>query len=86
VPTLAVWVEDSGPGMSAEVLRQATTPFFTTRTGGTGLGLAVADYWVTRHGGALHIESEPGRGTRVRATLPLRRREGPIRPRGEEAR
>jgi len=86
VPTLAVWVEDSGPGMSAEVLRQATTPFFTTRTGGTGLGLAVADYWITRHGGALHIESEPGRGTRVRATLPLRRREGPIRPRGEEAR
>jgi two-component system nitrogen regulation sensor histidine kinase GlnL len=86
VPTLGVWIEDSGPGMSAEVLRQATTPFFTTRAGGTGLGLAVADYWITRHGGVLHIESEPGRGTRVRATLPLRRGEGPIRPRGEEAR
>ena len=86
VPTLAVWIDDSGPGMSGEVLRQATTPFFTTRTGGTGLGLAVADYWVTRHGGALSIESELGRGTRVRATLPLRRSDGPIHPRGEEAR
>jgi two-component system nitrogen regulation sensor histidine kinase GlnL len=86
VPTLAVWIEDSGPGMSAEVLRQATTPFFTTRSGGTGLGLAVADYWATQHGGALTLESELGRGARVRVTLPLRRSEGPIRPRGEEAR
>jgi two-component system nitrogen regulation sensor histidine kinase GlnL len=74
-PTLAVWIEDEGPGMAPDVLRQATQPFFTTRTGGTGLGLAVADYWVTKHGGALHLESEPGRGTRARITLPLRRPE-----------
>ena len=76
VPTLAVWLEDDGPGMPEDVLRQATTPFFTTRSGGTGLGLAVADYWVTRHGGALHLESEVGQGTRVRVTLPLRRQRG----------
>jgi two-component system nitrogen regulation sensor histidine kinase GlnL len=81
VPTLAVWLEDTGPGMSEEVVRQATTPFFTTRTGGTGLGLAVADYWVTQHGGALHLESEVGRGTRVRVTLPLRRADGAARAR-----
>jgi two-component system nitrogen regulation sensor histidine kinase GlnL len=86
VPTLAVWFEDSGPGMPADVLRQATTPFFSARTGGTGLGLAVADYWVTQHGGALHLESELGRGTRVRVTLPLRRADGPPRARGEKPR
>ena len=73
VPTLAVWVRDNGPGMPEDVLRQATTPFFTTRTGGTGLGLAVAEYWVSQHGGALHIHSEPGVGTELRVTLPLRR-------------
>ena len=72
-PTLAVWVEDTGRGMDAEELRQATTPFFTTRPGGTGLGLAVADYWVARHRGSLHLESEKGVGTRVRIALPVRR-------------
>ena len=59
---------------------------FTKRVGGTGLGLAVADYWTTRHGGVLYLESEVGKGTRVRVTLPLRRTEEPVRPRGEEAR
>jgi len=76
-PTLAVWFEDEGPGMPEDVLRQATTPFFSTRSGGTGLGLAVADYWVTQHGGALHLESAVGHGTRARITLPLRRAEAP---------
>jgi two-component system nitrogen regulation sensor histidine kinase GlnL len=73
LPTLAIWFEDTGGGMDPEVLRQATTPFFSTRSGGTGLGLAVAEYWVARHGGSLHLESEKGLGTRVRVTLPLRR-------------
>lgn len=79
VPTLAVWLEDTGPGMTEDVRRQATTPFFTRRTGGTGLGLAVADYWTTQHGGALKLDSEVGRGTRARVTLPLRRDDSPIR-------
>jgi signal transduction histidine kinase len=72
LPTLAVWIDDTGGGMDADELRQATTPFFTTRTGGTGLGLAVAEYWVARHRGSLHLESEKGAGTRVRVTLPIR--------------
>ncbi|MDJ0787023.1 MAG: ATP-binding protein [Myxococcota bacterium] len=73
VPTLSIAVCDTGDGMTAEQLRQATTPFFTTRSGGTGLGLAVADYWVSQHRGALDIESAPDEGTRVRVSLPLRR-------------
>ena len=85
VPTLAVWLEDTGPGMPEEVLRQATTPFFTTRSGGTGLGLAVADFWVTQHGGMIHLESKLGRGTRARVTLPLRRAGAPAADRRAKA-
>jgi two-component system nitrogen regulation sensor histidine kinase GlnL len=73
VPSVAVEVSDTGHGIARELLRQVRTPFFTTRAGGTGLGLAVAEYWTARHGGTLHIESEKGRGTTVRVTLPLRR-------------
>jgi two-component system nitrogen regulation sensor histidine kinase GlnL len=73
VPTVATWIRDTGPGMDQEELRQATIPFFTKRSGGTGLGLSVAEYWVSQHGGTLHIESAPGEGTTVRVTLPLRR-------------
>lgn len=73
MPTVAIWIEDEGRGMDADELRQATTPFFTTRSGGTGLGLAVAEYWITQHEGTMHIESEEGLGTRVRVALPLRR-------------
>ncbi len=73
LPTLAVWIEDTGRGMDADELRQATTPFYTTRAEGSGLGLALAEYWVARHLGSLQLESEKGVGTRVRITLPVRR-------------
>ncbi len=73
VPTLAIWIRDTVRGMSADELRQATIPFFSARLGGTGLGLAVAEYWISQHRGSLHLESEPGAGTSARVTLPLRR-------------
>jgi nitrogen-specific signal transduction histidine kinase len=71
VPTIAVTVADDGPGIEPEVFEQLSTPFFTTRVGGTGLGLAVSRHWVARHAGALRLESEPGRGTRARVLLPI---------------
>lgn len=73
--TLLVEIADDGPGIPAEIQGQLSTPFFTTRVGGTGLGLAVSRHWVHRHDGALHIDSEPGKGTRVRVALPMRRSE-----------
>jgi two-component system nitrogen regulation sensor histidine kinase GlnL len=73
VPTLLISVEDDGPGISPEMLEKVATPLFTTRIGGTGLGLAVAQHWVSRHDGTLRIESVLGEGTRVRVALPLRR-------------
>jgi two-component system nitrogen regulation sensor histidine kinase GlnL len=72
VPTVAIEVRDSGPGIPADVLAKLATPFFTTRPGGTGLGLAVSKHWVARHGGSLQVVSTPGEGTRVRVVLPLR--------------
>jgi two-component system nitrogen regulation sensor histidine kinase GlnL len=73
VPTLAVEVSDSGCGIPDEIRPQVTTPFFTTKTTGTGLGLALSRHFVALHGGSLQIESQPGRGTTVRVSLPLRR-------------
>jgi two-component system nitrogen regulation sensor histidine kinase GlnL len=73
LPTLAVWIRDTGRGMTPDELRQATTPFFSARPGGTGLGLAVAEYWIAQHRGTLHLESELGAGTTARVTLPLRK-------------
>ncbi len=72
-PTLLVEVQDDGAGIAPAVLERLATPFFTTRPGGTGLGLAVSRHWVSRHGGTLRIESAPGQGTCVRVALPLRR-------------
>ncbi len=63
-------VEDNGKGIPAEKLAEVTTPFFTTREKGTGLGLAIVDKIARAHGGELAIDSEPGRGTRVRLILP----------------
>jgi len=72
-PTLLVELKDDGPGIPPAVLERLATPFFTTRPGGTGLGLAVSRHWVSRHGGTLRLESAPGAGTCARVALPLRR-------------
>jgi two-component system nitrogen regulation sensor histidine kinase GlnL len=73
IPTLVVEIADNGPGIPNEVLNKLATPFFTTRADGTGLGLAVSRNWVSRHGGALRIESAVGKGTTAKVSLPLRR-------------
>jgi len=62
-------VEDEGKGMSEEVRRRALEPFYSQRTGGSGLGLAVVSAAVTRCKGTLDIESERGKGTCVRVRL-----------------
>jgi PAS domain S-box-containing protein len=70
----AVWlvVEDDGPGMSHDVLRQVFEPFFTTKANGrgTGLGLAVVHGIVTSMHGAIAIASRREAGTCVRIALP----------------
>lgn len=64
-----VEVEDDGPGISGEGA-PIFDAFFSTKAEGTGLGLAIVHRMVTDHGGAVDVESRPGR-TRFRITLPL---------------
>ena len=61
-------VKDEGEGIDEATLKQIIDPFFTTRreSGGTGLGLAISDLIVRDHGGQMHFESSPGKGTTVR--------------------
>ncbi|MEB2344789.1 MAG: ATP-binding protein [Deltaproteobacteria bacterium] len=73
LPSVAVEVSDTGPGIPEAVRAQVMTPFFTTRSAGTGLGLPLARHFVALHGGSLQLESREGRGTTVHVSLPLRR-------------
>jgi two-component system, NtrC family, nitrogen regulation sensor histidine kinase GlnL len=63
-------VEDNGPGVPEELRSSIFYPYVTGRATGTGLGLAVAQELVTRHGGLIEFESEPGR-TIFTLLLPL---------------
>ncbi len=69
---VALIVEDTGVGMSREVLQKAIEPFFTTKEQGkgTGLGLSMVFGTVKAHHGRMDIQSEPGKGTRVTIQIP----------------
>jgi signal transduction histidine kinase len=61
---------DTGPGMDSETLAKVFRAFYTTKQGGSGLGLPTARKIVEAHGGTIDIESAPGRGTKVTIWLP----------------
>ena len=68
---VAIEIEDSGVGIKAGVADRIFMPFFSTKDGGTGLGLAVTHKIVDDHGGSLDVRSTPGVGTTFRLVLPL---------------
>jgi signal transduction histidine kinase len=73
---LAVAVSDDGEGMAPETREKCFTPFFTTREGGTGLGLPLVRRIVEEHGGSVEVASAAGQGTTVSMLFPQRGRPG----------
>jgi signal transduction histidine kinase len=65
-------VHDTGSGMDAEHAARVFEPFVTTKPpgAGTGLGLTICRDIVKAHGGSIAVESQPGKGTTFRVTLP----------------
>jgi signal transduction histidine kinase len=61
---------DTGPGVPAEIRDKVFTPFFTTKSRGTGLGLPTAKRLVDAHHGEIHIDYPEEGGTRVTMTIP----------------
>lgn len=70
----AVHVIDTGPGIPADRLEKIFTPYFTTKAGGSGLGLPTSRRLIEEHGGRIEVYSEPGRGSDFVIILPLRAR------------
>ncbi len=66
-----VEIGDRGPGIPPEVQAQLFNPFFTTKDGGTGLGLPISLRIVEEHGGAIEVQSQMGQGATFRALLPI---------------
>lgn len=72
-PYVVLEVEDSGEGMSPEILNRIFEPFFTTKETGHGLGLATVLGIVRTHQGGAQVESDPGSGTTFRLFFPASR-------------
>ena len=66
-----VTIKDTGVGIPANELTKIFEPFYTTRNGGMGLGLAVAKKIFEQHGGNISVESEPNVGSAFIVLLPL---------------
>lgn len=76
-PQIVIVISDTGCGIPRKHMGKIFDPFFTTKKGerGTGLGLSVTYGIVQSLGGTIEVESEEGKGTTVRVTLPTERRE-----------
>lgn len=73
-------IADTGPGIPADQLKRIHEPFYTTKTEGFGLGLAICRSILWEIGGEMSIDSQLGRGTTVTVLLPLAQAQAPARP------
>ena len=67
----AITVRDEGPGIPAEIRDKIYNLYFTTKKGGSGIGLAMAYRVIQLHNGALEFDSVEGRGTTFTLRIPL---------------
>jgi len=65
---IKIW--DNGHGIATEVLPHVFEPFYSTRQDGAGMGLFIVKEIIDEHGGAISVESEPGKGTQFTVELP----------------
>ena len=65
-----LWIRDEGTGVAPEDLVRIFDPFYTTRSGGSGLGLALVDQIISAHGGHITASRRPERGTEFHLWLP----------------
>jgi PAS domain S-box-containing protein len=72
-PAVELRVRDNGPGLNAEQRQRIFEPFYTTKTRGTGLGMAIARRIVEAHGGQIDVGQGPGPGAEIVVTLPRQR-------------
>jgi signal transduction histidine kinase len=68
---VAIEIEDNGAGIAPAIVDRIFNPFFSTKDGGTGLGLALTHKIIDDHGGAIDVRSTPGVGTTFRLVLPV---------------
>jgi signal transduction histidine kinase len=71
-------IQDTGRGMPPEVLTKIFEPYFTTKVGGTGLGMVFVRQIIDEHRGTITLDSKVGQGTTVTIKLPVRFGEPPI--------
>ncbi len=70
-PWIRLIVEDNGMGIPEEYMDQIFDPFFSTKEGGSGLGLSLIKTWVEESGGRISVESEKGKGARFTVDFPI---------------
>lgn len=68
---IRIVIEDTGKGISKELVSKLFQPFFSTKEGGVGLGLSVAEGIIRSHGGQIRFESFENKGTKVMIELPI---------------
>ena len=71
---VAIIFKDNGPGISKENLHKIFEPFFSSRKGGTGLGMSISHRIVKDHGGSIEVENETGRGAKITVLLPVQKK------------
>jgi signal transduction histidine kinase len=70
--TVSITVSDTGPGIEKDLLQAIFEPFYSTKSDGMGMGLAISRSCVERHGGWIEVKSELDQGTQFKLVLPIK--------------
>ena len=75
INNIKIYIKDNGDGISKENLEKLKSPFFTTKTRGTGLGVYLCNEIMEAHGGNIRYFSKENKGTKVVITLPYKKKD-----------